>query len=190
MKTTDLAQIVTFRLGDDQFAADIFSVERVLRYLSPTTVPNVPEWIEGVIDYQGRVVPVINLRRRFEMEPAPVSNDTRILVFNTGGDFVAATVDAVVEVAPLVSSQVAPPPPLFRGLAGEYLRGVVRRNDRLVIFLDVARLLSTSERLRLEQASAAAADASDDASTAESGRVRADDAVLPAARPGAPVGRD
>lgn len=184
MKTTDLAQIVSFRLGDDHFAADIFSVERVLRYQTPTAVPNVPDWIEGVIDYQGRVVPVINLRLRFEMERAPIANDTRILVFNTGGDFVAATVDAVVEVAPLAESQVAPPPALFRGLAGEYLRGVVRRGDRLVIFLDVARLLSTSERLTLEQAGADAVEVA----AADEG-VRAEDAVLPTTVAGVPVER-
>ncbi|HET7459002.1 MAG TPA: chemotaxis protein CheW [Gemmatimonadaceae bacterium] len=184
MKTADHAQIVTFRLGDDHFAADIFAVERVLRYQSPTSVPNVPSWIEGVIDYQGRVVPVINLRARFEMERAPVANETRILVFNTGTDFVAATVDAVVEVAPLAQSQVAPPPPLFRGLAGEYLRGVVRRNDRLIIFLDVARLLSTSERLSLEEARAGDADAPAPAV------VSADDAVLPSSLPGAMAGRE
>ena len=64
------SQIVTFRLGDELFAADIFSVERVLRYTPPTPVPNVPAWIEGVIDYQGRVVSVINLRRRFELPAA------------------------------------------------------------------------------------------------------------------------
>ena len=60
-------KLVTFRLGDDLFAADIFSVERVLRYTAPTSVPDMPAYIEGVIDYQGRVVPIVNLRRRFEM---------------------------------------------------------------------------------------------------------------------------
>ena len=74
------SQIVTFRLGNELFAADIFSVERVLRYTLPTPVPNVPAWIEGVIEYQGRVVPVINLRKRFELPAAPVPADARILV--------------------------------------------------------------------------------------------------------------
>ena len=152
MSTTDLSQIVTFRLGDDLFAADIFAVERVLRWQDPTPIPNVPAWIEGVLEYQGRVVPVINLRRRFEMPPAPVQNDTRILIFNAGGEWIAATVDAVLEVSALEPSRLAPPPPLFRGLAGEYLKGIVRRDKRLVIFLDVGRLLSTNERLVLEQA--------------------------------------
>lgn len=170
MKTDDHAQIVTFRLGDDLFAADINSVERVLRHQQPSPVPNVPEWIEGVIEYQKRVLPVVNLRTRFAMERGLVSGDTRILVFNGGGEFVAVTVDAVLEVAALDPAMLAPPPPLFRGLAGEYLRGIVRRGDRLVIFLDVDRLLSTTERLALESVASG---------SSENGVVAADAAVLP-----------
>jgi purine-binding chemotaxis protein CheW len=157
MMATPTLQIVTFRLADDLFAADIFAVERVLRWHQPTTIPNVPDWIEGVIEYQSRVVPVINLRKRFEMDSAEPGNLTRILIFNSGGEWIAATVDAVLEVTVLDAKQLNPPPPLFRGLAGEYLRGVVRRNDKLVIFLDVPRLLSTNERLSLEQATGAIA---------------------------------
>ena len=157
MSTAELSQIVTFRLGDDLFAADIYSVERVLRYQAPTAVPNVPDWIEGIIDYQGRVVPVISLRRRFELPDREVANDTRILVLNAGGEWIAAIVDAVLEVAALEDSSVQPPPPLFRGLAGEYLKGIARRAERLVIFLDVERLLSTSDRLHLDAPASPAA---------------------------------
>ena len=147
------SQIVTFRLGDELFAADIFSVERVLRYAPPTPVPNVPAWIEGVIDYQGRVVPVINLRRRFELPAAPVPADGRILVLAVEDEWVAATVDGVLDVSALEPSRLAPPPTLFRGLAASYVRGIVRRADRLVVFLDVARLFSTDERIVLERPS-------------------------------------
>ena len=147
------SQIVTFRLGDELFAADIFSVERVLRYTPPTPVPNVPAWIEGVIDYQGRVVPVINLRKRFELPAAPVPADGRILVLTVEDEWVAATVDGVLDVSVLDAPRLAPPPPLFRGLAAGYLRGVVRRGERLVVFLDVARLFSTDERIVLERPS-------------------------------------
>jgi purine-binding chemotaxis protein CheW len=152
---TDASQIVTFQLGDDLFAADIFSVERVLRYRAPTPIPNVPNWIEGVIDYQERVVPVINLRRRFSLPEMALRPEARTLVFTVDDDWIAAVVDAVLDVSVLDTASLAPPPPLFRGLAGEYLRGVVRRGDRLVIFLDVARLLSTNERLVLDHASEA-----------------------------------
>jgi purine-binding chemotaxis protein CheW len=147
------SQIVTFRLGDELFAADIFSVERVLRYTAPTSVPNVPEWIEGVIDYQGRVVPVINLRKRFELPDAPVPPDARILVLTVDDEWVATTVDGVLDVSVLDAARLAPPPALFRGLAGGYLRGLVRRKERLVVFLDVPRLFSTDERIVLERPS-------------------------------------
>jgi purine-binding chemotaxis protein CheW len=147
------SQIVTFRLGDELFAADIFSVERVLRYTAPTPVPNVPDWIEGVIDYQGRVVPVINLRRRFELSAAPVATDARILVLTVDDEWVAATVDGVLDVSALDASRLAPPPPLFKGLAASYVRGVVRRGERLVVFLDVPKLFATDERIVLDRPS-------------------------------------
>jgi purine-binding chemotaxis protein CheW len=146
-----VAQIVTFRLGDELFAADIFSVERVLRYTQPTPVPNVPAWIEGVIDYQGRVVPVIDLRKRFELPEAPIPADGRILVLTVDDEWVAVTVDGVLDVTLLDPSRLAPPPALFRGLAASYLRGVVRRGERLVVFLEVARLFATDERIVLER---------------------------------------
>ena len=145
------SQIVTFRLGDELFAADIFSVERVLRYAAPTPVPNVPAWIEGVIDYQSRVVPVINLRRRFELPDAPTPADGRILVLTVDDEWVAATVDGVLDVSVLDPSRLAPPPTLIRGQAAGYLRGVVRRGERLVVFLDVPRLFATDERIVLDR---------------------------------------
>ena len=147
------SQIVTFRLGEELFAADIFSVERVLRYTAPTPVPNVPEWIEGVIDYQGRVVPVINLRRRFELPDAPLAGDARILVLTVEDEWVAATVDGVLDVSALDPSRLAPPPALFRGLAASYVRGVVRRGERLVVFLDVPKVFATDERIVLDRTS-------------------------------------
>ena len=145
-------KLVTFRLGDDLFAADIFSVERVLRYTAPTSVPDMPAYIEGVMDYQGRVVPIVNLRLRFEMPAGEVKNDTRTLVLNVAGEWIGIVVDGVTEVAAFDKKDVAPPPPLFRGLAGEYLKGILRRGERLVIFLDVDKLLSSNERIALQAA--------------------------------------
>jgi purine-binding chemotaxis protein CheW len=155
MSTPAQTQVVTFRLGDDLFAADIFSVERVLRHQPPTPVRNLPPWIEGVVDYRGRVVPVIDLRKRFELPPRAVGGDTRILVFNVDGSWVAAVVDAVVEVAALTAAELSAPPPLFRGLAAEYICGIARRGGQLVVHLDVARILTATERLVLAEAAAA-----------------------------------
>jgi purine-binding chemotaxis protein CheW len=148
--TNGHVQIVTFRLAGDLFAADIHGVERVLRRQETTPVPNVPDWITGVIEYQKRVVPVIDLRARFEMELAEATNETRVLVFNADHQWIAGVVDAVLDVAAVDRTAVQPPPELFRGLAGEYLKGIVRRENKLVMLLDVTKLLTATERLALE----------------------------------------
>ena len=153
---TDATKLVNFKLGDDLFAADIFAVERVLRYQAARTLPDVPSWIEGVIEYQKRVIPVVNLRRRFELperEPVP---ETRIVVLNAHGDWIGIVVDSVVEVATVDAGNVSAAPSFFRGLAGEYLKGILRRGEgeRLVIVLDVEQLLSSTERIRLQLGSA------------------------------------
>jgi len=145
-------KLVTFRLGEDRFAADVHAVERVLRYTTPTSVPDMPDYIEGVMDYQGRVVPLVNLRRRFELPVVATNSETRTLILNVSGEWIGVVVDSVSEVTPFDPAKVAPPPKLFRGLAGEYLKGIVRHGDKLVIYLDVEELLSTTERIALQTA--------------------------------------
>jgi purine-binding chemotaxis protein CheW len=167
-------QVVTFRVGDDEFAADIMSVERVLRYVQPTLVPNLPEWVEGVIEYEARVIPVIDLARRFGIERAGEpgagqdggATARRVIVFAVDGEWVGAVVDSVLEVVVIPADRLSPPPAIFRGLAAEYLRGLVRRGEAgrapgvaaqggaLLIFLEVQRLLTATERLQLERAMA------------------------------------
>ena len=154
--STETDKLVAFRLGDDHFAADIHTVERVLRYSPPTSVPDMPDYIEGVMDYQGRVVPVVNLRRRFELPPVPPKTETRTLVLNVSGEWIGVVVDSVTEVASFDPAAVAAPPKLFRGLAGEYVKGIVRRGERLVIYLDVDKLLTSTERIHLQEQGAEA----------------------------------
>jgi purine-binding chemotaxis protein CheW len=149
-------KIVTFRLGDELFAAEVQSVERVLRYTAPRTVPNMPDWVDGVIEYQQKVVPVVDLRRRFNLPPLEDMAGARTLVVSSAGEWVGLVVDAVDEVGAFDVKELQPPPAFFKGLAGEYLRGLLRRKDRLVILLDVDRLLSATERLALETATGAA----------------------------------
>ena len=147
-------QLVTFRLGDDQFAVDVSVVERVLRHTTPSVVPNLPAWIDGVIEHGGRVVPVIDLRTRFQMPRLAPRPEHRILVLAVGEELLGVTVDSVHEVLAVTAEEVAPPPPLFRGLAAEYLKGLVRRDGSLLIFLDVARVLTSSELIELTAAAA------------------------------------
>ncbi len=146
-------QLVTFRLGDDLFAADVFAVERVLRKQQPRPVPDMPDWLLGVIAHQGRTVPVLDLRRRFGLPPVTDPSLVRVLIIDIGEGCVGATVDEVLEVATVDPATVDPPPALFKGLAKDYLRGLVRRGEAVVVWLDTTRLLTATERLTLEQAS-------------------------------------
>jgi purine-binding chemotaxis protein CheW len=157
MGTADRMQLVLFRVGDDRFAADIFAVERVLRFTAPRPIPNVPAWLEGVIDYGGRVVPVIDLRMRFELPAAPSRKSARILVVVAGEEWIAAIVDGVDEVVTVAAARLEPPPALFKGLAKQYLRALVRRGEQVIVVLDVAQLLTAREQIILEQAVTGAA---------------------------------
>jgi purine-binding chemotaxis protein CheW len=158
-KGPDRTQLVTFRVGDDLFAADIFSVERVLRFQVPRPIPNVPAWLEGVIDYGGRVVPVIDLRARFELGAAANRDAARILVVVAGDDWIGTIVDGVDEVLTVTNDELTPPPALFKGLAKQYVRALVRgetEEEPVIVVLDVAQLLTARERIVLEQAVAGA----------------------------------
>ncbi len=159
MKTQDSRKIVTFRLADAHFAADVAEVERVLRYDPPAAAPDLPPWVEGVMAYRKQIIPVIDLRRRVglpEREPTP---ETRILVLNTSAGWVGAVVDAVMEVASVPRGEVSDPPPLFRGLAAEFIRGVAKMGETLVVVLNADRVLTSADQIALEAARSAAVEA-------------------------------
>ncbi|HJU90078.1 MAG TPA: chemotaxis protein CheW [Gemmatimonadaceae bacterium] len=156
MSTAVAMQVVTFRLGEDRFAVDIQVVERVLRYQEPTVVPKLPDWVEGVLHYQSRVIPVLDLRRRFSVEGLSPRTETRILVLSAGEQWIGVVVDSVMGVESLGADQLSPPPALFRGLSAEYLRGIAKHDDILLIVLDTDRLLTSTERIVLEQMQTAA----------------------------------
>jgi purine-binding chemotaxis protein CheW len=147
----DVVQLVIFRLGADLFAADVFSVERVLRYTQPSTVPGVPRWIEGVMPYRETVIPVVDMRHRIELPEAPITPETRILVFTSTGGWIGAIVDSVSEVAVLPTANLTPPPSLFHGLPAQFMRGIAKVGEQVVVVLDIDRVLSSTDRLAFER---------------------------------------
>ena len=148
------AQLVVFRVGADRYAADVYSVERVLRFQQPRPIPNVPAWLVGVIGYGGRAVPVIDLRTRFDLPAATDTEHTRILIFTLETGLVAATVDCVDEIVTVDAAALEEPPAIVHGLARQYLRALLRRDDHLTVVLDIAQLLNSRERIVLNRAMA------------------------------------
>ncbi|HMA23422.1 MAG TPA: chemotaxis protein CheW [Gemmatimonadaceae bacterium] len=147
----DVVQLVIFHLGADSFAAEVFGVERVLRYTQPSSVPGVPRWIEGVMPYRDTVIPVVDMRHRIELPEAPITPETRILVFTGTGGWVGVIVDSVSEVAVIPAASLTPPPPLFHGLPAHFMRGIATVGEQVVIVLDIDRVLTSTDRIEFER---------------------------------------
>lgn len=151
-KTARKRQLVTFEVAGERFAADIFVVERVLRYTPPRTLPNAAGWLRGVIEHAGTVVPVIDLRERLGFDLAPVPEGARTLVIEGPDGRVGVIVDAVHAVRAVDATAIEAPPPIYRGLAKDYLEGIVREGDVLLVVLATAKLLTSTERLEMARA--------------------------------------
>ena len=149
---SDMMKLVIFELGGDLFAADVLAVDRVLRYVAPSAVPDVPAWVEGVIEHRGGVIPVIDLRRRLGVAETGIGAGTRTVVLNTAAGCIAGIVDAVREVAAVPIGAVTAPPPLFHGLSSDAIRGIAKVGDRLVVVLDVERVMATADRIVADKA--------------------------------------
>jgi purine-binding chemotaxis protein CheW len=154
MNTGDDVQVVTFRVGRQEFAFDILQVERILRYSPPSPLPKAPQFLEGVMPYGETAVPVIDLRKRFELD-APIREETRVMVLELENQRVAVLVDEVREVLRVDSTTIAPPGPVVSGLAAAYIAGIISRPERTIILLNARKLLSSSERLALSGLGAA-----------------------------------
>jgi len=146
--TGDDIQLVTFRVGTQEFALDILQVERILRHVAPAPLPKAPPFLEGVVPYEGGAVPVIDLRKRFEL-PAPIREETRLMVVDLGEQRVGVLVDEVREVLRVDSTTITAPGPMVSGLAAVYIAGIVTRPERTIIILNARKLLSSTERLAL-----------------------------------------
>lgn len=154
MTTGDDVQVVTFRVGRQEFAFDILQVERILRYSPPSPLPKAPEFLEGVMPYGETAVPVIDLRKRFELD-APIREETRLMVLELETERVAVLVDEVREVLRVDSTSISAPGPVVSGLAAIYIAGIITRPERTIIILNARKLLSSTERLALSELGAA-----------------------------------
>jgi purine-binding chemotaxis protein CheW len=141
-----LLQLVTFTISSEEFGLDILKVQEIIRTMEITRVPRAPEFVEGVINLRGKVIPIIDLRRRFGLESKAHDSHTRIIVVEINAMIVGFVVDSVSEVLRIPSSTVEAPPPVVSGVDSEYISGVGKLEDRLLILIDLNKLLSDAEQ--------------------------------------------
>lgn len=155
-ESKEIFQLVTFRLGSEEYSLDILKVQEIIRSMDLTRVPNTPDFVDGVINLRGKVIPVLNLRKRFSMPDCEKTSETRIIVVEVNAKTVGFRVDAVSEVLRLPADKVEPAPSLAANIESDYIKGVGKLDGRLLILLDVDMLLTRTEREALGQSAAVA----------------------------------
>ncbi|MDE5681465.1 MAG: chemotaxis protein CheW [Mailhella sp.] len=139
-----LAQLVSFKVSEEEFGIDILQVQEIIRMLPIAIVPSAPNFVKGVIDLRGEVIPIIDMRKRFKLPSIPYNNETRIIVVHTHDFTVGFIVDAVCEVIRINESAIEPAPPVLTSTndGSNYIRGVSKLDKGLLILLDLNNLIS------------------------------------------------
>ena len=143
--------LVTFNLLKEEFGVEISSVQEIIRAIDITPVPGAPSHVRGVINLRGAVIPVADLRKRFDQSCSEETRKSRIVICSVSGRIVGLLVDEVLEVRRYGRQDVAPAPQFLKGPEADFFLGVARRGDDLVMVLDLDRILSTDERIALQR---------------------------------------
>lgn len=144
-------QLVIFELGAENFGIDIASVEGINKMLEITKIPKAPDYMLGITNLRGSVLPVIDLQKRFGMPVQEQTSETRIVVANMDGVKIGMVVSAVSEVLTIDDKVVEPPPPMVSNVNSEFIVGVAKIDKRLVILLDLAKVLSAEEKQQVSK---------------------------------------
>ncbi len=141
----ELLQLVSFNIGSEEFGVDILKVQEINRVVEITRVPQAPHYVEGVINLRGKVIPIVDLRKRFNLEEKEYDKNTRIVVVDISGNIMGMVVDSVSEVLRLPANTIEPPPEIVANINSEYIKGVAKLEDRLLIFLDLSKVIDVNE---------------------------------------------
>ena len=141
-----ISQVVSFRLGKEEYALDIMRVQEIILLGEITEIPEVPSYIRGLINLRGQVIPIVDLRRRFKLDIVESNEHTRIIVVNANDHTFGIVVDAVSEVLRINEEQIEPPPPGLVGVDQAYICGLVKLEDKIMILLKIAAILSQEDQ--------------------------------------------
>jgi purine-binding chemotaxis protein CheW len=151
-ESNELLQLVSFKISNEEFGVDILCVQEINRMLQITKMPNTPDFIEGVINLRGRVIPVLDLRIKLGMPRKEHDKNTRIIVVELKGKTIGFIVDEVSEVLRIPKSITEAPPEMVGGVNSDFITSIGKLEDRLLILLDLEKILSTTEFNVLETA--------------------------------------
>ncbi len=150
-------QLVVFDLNTEAYGVDIGAVREIIRLQDITKVPGTPDFVEGVINLRGKVTPVVDLRKKLNITVAEQNAENRIVVMDIAGQDIGMVVDAVTEVLRISASAVEPPSQVITNTTDhDYLMGIAKLDEKLIILLDLDKVLSLQEKQDLSEATLAA----------------------------------
>ncbi len=135
-------QLVVFDLASEFYGVDIGAVREIIRMQTITRVPGAPPYVEGIINLRGQVIPVVDLRKRLELTVGEQTNESRIVWVTINGQDVGVIVDAVTEVLRIPISSIEPPSSMVSSVDSDYLRGIAKLESKLIILLDMSKVLT------------------------------------------------
>lgn len=150
-RTANELKVIVFQLNDESYGVDVYQVRSIERMQPITRVPGAPPFVKGVINLRGVVTPVIDLRSRLGLQEQPYTDETRIIIVSVDDKDVGLIVDAANDVIDLPASSVEPPPDVVGGVRTEFLRGVAKWGDGVLVLLNLDRVLTLDERMQLKQ---------------------------------------
>ena len=139
------AEYLTFRLGQEEYGIDILRVQEIRSYEQPTRMAHAPEFIKGVIDLRGVIVPIVDLRIKLGCATADYTDFTVVIILNVGGTVLGAVVDAVADVVALQAEAIKPAPQFQGQVDASFVRGIASTGERMLIVVDIESLLSGTE---------------------------------------------
>lgn len=145
-------EFLSFRLGEEEYGVDILKVQEIRSYDSVTRLPEAPDYIKGVINLRGTIVPVVDLRLKLKLEQAEYDKHTVMIILNMADKVIGMIVDGVSDVLTLAQSQIRPPPEFSGVLDTRYITGLGAIDDRMLILVDIECLMSASDMAVLENA--------------------------------------
>ena len=136
---------LTFGIASERYGISILDVREIIGMIPVRPVPHLPDFMKGVINLRGKVIPIVDLRKRFNLELKEHDKNTRIVVVDIGGNIMGMIVDSVSEVLRLPASTIEPPPEIVTGINSDYIKGVAKLDDKLLIFLDLSKVIDVNE---------------------------------------------
>ncbi|KAJ53486.1 purine-binding chemotaxis protein CheW [Clostridium tetanomorphum] len=139
-------KVLIFSINDEYYATDIMEVERILGFEEPTKLPDSPSFVHGVINYEGSILPVISLCKRFGLKESEKKNEAKIIVAKDKENKIGIIVDVVCEVRDVKGDNIEEPPEIVSGISKRYIKGLIKIDSKIIIFLNLGNILTEEEK--------------------------------------------